>query len=589
MATAERNLANKDFLSPELEARAFRRLRHRILVSLLRQMLVQARFRFSLVILLTAMLWGGMFWMFTDGFRFLQATITNSEMHARTVSVMFVAFFAALLVMLVFSAGIILYSSLFRAREIPFLLTTPARAERIFLHKFHEAIILSGWGFGLLGSPMLLAYGYVSAAPWPFYFLLVPLLLAFVYIAVAVGATITLWIVHRIPDNRLAVLITSVILVLCGILWIIWEVFAGPRNDLLTPGWFQEILERLQVSDQRLLPHWWLSMAILDAAAGLWSETLQFLALMLSNALFFRQVALWTAGRIYRRAYSSLYDKSLRRKQAHAARGDRLLSALLKVFPAPMRLMMIKDLRLFRRDPLQWSQFLIFLGLLVLYFLNIRRFSYDMSSIAWVNMVSFLNLAVVGLLLSTFTTRFIFPLLSLEGRRFWCLGLLGVRREMIVWGKFAFALVGSIIPCSSLVLVSDLMLNAWPIVLISHQLTCLMLCLGLSGIAVGFGAWLPSLRDESPSRIAAGFGGTLTLVISTLYILVVVLFTALPMHFYLVAEYATTSRGLYVDANIEGWILAWLAGGILGSVLLGILATWLPLGIGLRAFRRLEF
>ena len=30
-------------------------------------------------------------------------------------------------------------------------------------------------------------------------------------------------------------------------------------------------------------------------------------------------------------------------------------------------------------------------------------------------MIGFLNLAVVGLILSTFTTRFIFPMVSLEG------------------------------------------------------------------------------------------------------------------------------------------------------------------------------
>ena len=58
-------------------------------------------------------------------------------------------------------------------------------------------------------------------------------------------------------------------------------------------------------------------------------------------------------------------------------------------------------------------------------------------------MVSFLNLSVVGLLLSTFTTRFIFPMISLEGRRFWILGLLGVRRETILWGKFLFAACGA--------------------------------------------------------------------------------------------------------------------------------------------------
>ena len=94
-----------------------------------------------------------------------------------------------------------------------------------------------------------------------------------------------------------------------------------------------------------------------------------------------------------------------------------------RFFPLPMRLLMVKDLRLFRRDPMQWSQFLIFFGLLGLYFFNVRRFNYDLYYIGWVNMVSFLNLSVVGLLMSTFTTRFIYPMLSLEGQRFWLLGL----------------------------------------------------------------------------------------------------------------------------------------------------------------------
>ena len=102
-----------------------------------------------------------------------------------------------------------------------------------------------------------------------------------------------------------------------------------------------------------------------------------FLALLISNALFFRQLAVWTAGRIYRASYSGLCGRSLRRKRPRPARFDRLLSRALSFLPTPMRLMIVKDLRLFRRDPMQWSQFLIFLGLLALYFLNIRRFTYD--------------------------------------------------------------------------------------------------------------------------------------------------------------------------------------------------------------------
>ncbi len=454
----------------------------------------------------------------------------------------------------------------------------------MFLHKFQEAIVLTSWGFVLLGSPMLLAYGLVEKAPWYYYALLLPYLVAFVYIPVAFGGIVCLGVVRCVPQRRRAVLAGIGVLLLATAIYLAWSLLFGPANDLLTPGWFQEILGRLQFSEQRLLPSWWLSSGLLDASTGEWSDSVLFLTLMISNALFFRLLALWTAGRIYRESYSGLYGRLRRRKRARAGLFDRFLAAAMRPLPATVRLMVIKDLRLFRRDPLQWSQFLIFLGLLAIYFSNIRRFTYDINYAGWVNMVSFLNLSVVGLLLSTFTTRFIFPMVSLEGQRFWFLGMLPMRREAILWSKFVFATGGSIIPCTTLVLLSDSMLNVSPLVLASHQMTCLLLCLGLAGIAVGLGACLPDFRQQSPSRIAAGFGGTLCLVISTLYILATVLLTALPMHFYLSAPYLEVA-----GFSVQPWVRVWLVAGIAGSALLGTIATLVPLWLGFRAFRRTEF
>ncbi len=103
---------------------------------------------------------------------------------------------------------------------------------------------------------------------------------------------------------------------------------------------------------------------------------------------------------------------------------DAVFHRLFFFLPRPIRLLILKDLRTFRRDPAQWSQFLIFFGLLAFYFLNIPRLGYGVQSPSWRNLVSFLNLSVTALILSTFTSRFIFPLLSLEGRNFWVLGLL---------------------------------------------------------------------------------------------------------------------------------------------------------------------
>ena len=140
-----------------------------------------------------------------------------------------------------------------------------------------------------------------------------------------------------------------------------------------------------------------------------------------------------------------------------------------------------------------------------------------------------------------------------------------------------------------LILISDLALGVPLKIAGVHQWTCLLLCLGLSGIAVGLGARLPSLREESPSRIAAGFGGTLNLVASTLYVLVIVVLTAMPFHFYLAADASRAGSLPHVTQTLLFWLRIWMIGGMGDGLVISLTATILPLQIGFRAFRRLEF
>jgi ABC-2 type transport system permease protein len=574
-------------ISPEAEARAFWRLRARMLRTLLRQTFASARLRLSLVLVLSSLLWYGLFRLMHEGFAFLQVTLHQPN-YDQLLSGIFGTFFGALLMMLIFSSSIILYASLFRSQEVCMLLTLPVRDERVFLHKFQEAVVLSSWGFLLLGSPMLMAYGIVNAAPWYYYAMLPALMIGFVYIPVALGGIVCLEVMYHLPKVR-GYLVTAVgLLLLAAAAWSVYSSLVRPESDLLTPEWFQHVLARLELTKQPLLPSWWLSAGLLQTAEGDWSEGLMFLTVMTANALFFRQLGVWRAARIYRAAYSTLHDLGGGRKRAWAGRLDRMLGKLASGLPRPVQILIIKDLRLFRRDPAQWSQFLIFFGLLGLYFINVRRFNYNAYYAGWVSMVSFLNLSVVGLLMSTFTTRFIFPMISLEGRRFWLLGLLPVRRDTILWSKLAFAVGGSLLPCAALVLLSDVSLRVPTFMLLHHQLTCALLCLGLSGIAVGLGARLPNLREQSPARIAAGFGGTLNLVLSTLYIIVIVLLMTLPCHFYQFAD-STQSVPFHEVARLREWLWTWLVWGTAGSILVGALATAVPLWIGFRAFRRQEF
>jgi ABC-2 type transport system permease protein len=436
---------------------------------------------------------------------------------------------------------------------------------------------------------MLLAYGLVAHSPWYYFVMLVPFLVAFSVIPVGFGAIVCLVVVRHLPSRRGLMAASLFAGGVALILWGGWPLITGFQRDLLTPDWFLSVLDRLRFTEHRWLPSWWLSSGLLDAAEGEGAESVLFLALLISNALFFQQLAMWISGALLRSAYSALQGRSSGRRRARVAWLDRVAMGLTAPLPAPTRLLIIKDVRLFRRDPMQWSQILIFFGLLGLYLLNVRRFSYDSSYAGWVNMLSFLNVAVVGLLLSTFTTRFIFPMISLEGSRFWILGLLPLRRETILWSKFLFSAGGATIPCAGLILLSDLLFGVGPLIVSVHQVACLLLCLGLSGIAVGLGAKLPSLREQSPSRIAAGFGGTVNLIVSTVYIVLVVVLMVLPYHLY-VGDYANRDFGLHSYRHFLGrWLDLWLVGGTASSVLLSLVATVAPLRVGFRAIRELEF
>ena len=132
------------------------------------------------------------------------------------------------------------------------------------------------------------------------------------------------------------------------------------------------------------------------------------------------------------------------------------------------------------------------------------------------------------------------------------------------------------------------MLDIGGSLLLVHEVCCVVLCLGLSGIAVGLGARMPDLRETSPAKISSGFGGTLSLVLSSLFIVLVVIVAALPAHIGLLADAIGPGGGQ--AAGLVAWARG--PGGVATSLILvvlaGAVATAVPMTLGMRAFRRLE-
>jgi ABC-2 type transport system permease protein len=532
--------------------------------------------RASTIVMACIIIWGSLFIVSYLGFRLMQVRF-GLPLNLTLPELIFDFLFLVLMVMLFFSTALILYGALFASPECQFLLLSPVPDDQVFAYKFQGAIAFGSWGFLLLGSPVLIAYGIriEGGAPWYFYVMMPLFFFGFVLIPGSAGAMACLVIVNFAPRHWRQLFIGLLVVLVLALWWRIRPHSNAPRIDR---EWFDKFLTDLGAMRGIFYPFHWVAVGLKSAATRDWVEAVRLLALVWSNGLLLYLLAVWLGRKLLRRGVNRVVTGgSLTRSQVRSQWLDLMTDRALFFLEPQTRLLIIKDLRTFRRDPSQWMQILIFVGLGGAYFFNMRHYYRNDIGPDFKNFISLLTLTATSFLMCAYTGRFIFPMLSLEGRKFWILGLLPLDRRRLIWGKFAFAAATCLTPYSALVCFSDWMLDMpWQIIL-NHFLTMCVIAMGLSGISVGLGTIMPNFRETDPSKIAIGFGGTMNLLLGLGFLLVVVALMSVPFHFYF--SPSTSGAG---DVRVHYGLFA------LG-IAFGAACTIVPIRLGMRTLARMEF
>lgn len=561
------------------QGRVFRRLRLRLARNGLRVALESGRVRF--VTMIATSIAVAAFTFAASLYGFHQLTVNEIPFKGGLVEGLFDLLFFTLGGMLVFSTGIILYASLFTAPEARYLLSTPARADHIFATKFHGAVVMSSWAFVILGVPIFVAYGLVSGVPWYFYPLLPAFLLGYVLLPGSASAALCLLLVRYMPRNRRQFLvIVGLIVAAVAVVWL-YRFGQMAKRSLVTGGReLDELIGQFDLARSGFVPSHWMTRGVMAAARHDFTGALLPLALVWSNGLLMYLVAAGVARRMYRTAYDRLAGGGRGKKVYGTSVLDRIMEGLVFYLPRSTRVLVVKDFRTFRRDPTQWVLLILFGILLMIGATNFRQYTKADLALMDKYAISLLNLSGTAVLLCAGLSRFIFPLMSLEGRKFWVLGLTPIKRDQILWGKFAFAATGSVLIAGTLILVSDVLLGLPVEGLVVHALTVVVVAVGLSGLNVGLGAYLPNFRETDPSKIVVGFGGTVNMVVGLMFAVCVVGLMAVPVH---VAELTRAAR------QGGGAIPLVVYAGVPVGLALGIVAVVYPLRAGARALRGMEF
>lgn len=470
----------------------------------------------------------------------------------RLIETILALFFFALFFLMIISDMVVTWAALYRSESAIYQAQLPLNNRALFWSAYIEGGLWSGWALLVLAVPIVAALRHEAAEIWLFIPAALVTFFFFFCCCMSMGGLCAILLGRIIPYMRRG--FRGIIIILCGLLAFAAFIILGAIEERGQPHTFmREVIGNLSFTDNPFVPPSWAQQAISSASLSRWNDWLYFIALMIAFSIMISLIAEYIAQKRLRTDIDRLLGRPDQKQHQRSKAWNPL-----PFFDPQVGMLIAKDWRLFIRDPAQVMQFAMFFGLLSIYILMLPRISQTFSfSDDWKPVVSLLNLAAVSMAMATFTGRFVYPMLSLEGKRLWVLMLAPWQPERIITSKYIFACITSIPISVILVSSSGYMLDLDIKTICYEVYVTICIGLGLSASALGTGARLADYREDNPAKLVAGYGGTINLLASITFCAFALAGASLPI----------------VRGSLQGtWIL-----GILWITIISII--WISYGL----------
>ncbi len=491
--------------------------------------------------------------------------------------------FLTFLALLVFSNIITALNTYFMSEDLQILASLPVRKDELFFSRLTETLLESSWMILLFGLPFFLAYGAVNSAPWYYYALQPAVIIPFILVPAGIGVIVTMALVNAFPARRMRDILFLLSVSGAGILFLLVRLLRPER--LVNPEAQETVFQFLLTLRQPMnvwLPSYWCTEIFYRLAQGKVPGTGFYLVLLMTSGLAAVVLANWFSRRYYQESLSKAQEAT-RAPISRTSPVQWVVRTLATPFRPDTRQLLMKEIRVFLRDTSQWSQVFLLAALVVIYIFNFRVLPLDqlpLDQFAIRNAVSYMNLGLAGFVISALSARFVFPMVSLEGRAFWVIKSSPITLSGFLWTKFLIAIVPLLVIGEFLIIVTDHFLRVSPSVFWISVVTMFFMTFGIVSMGVGLGAIYPRFNFENPAKIAVGFGGVIYMVLSIIYIGIIVFLEAYPAYV------------IFVSRHYKSLLSAWSVAGVFLCFALVlaviVLATWLPVRLGLRNLERME-
>ncbi len=467
---------------------------------------------------------GTIFFVFFRIFTFLK----NIEMFGesftyKVFSIMFSMFFFLLMISSIISS----ISTFFRTSELEFLFATPIKIKNLFWVKLVENGFYASWATGIISIPLILSLGMAYNANGIFYLFSFSIYFLFILISTSLGLILVFLLSSFfLKYSKLSILIILLIVILSVLVLFGFSkgsvLFNLPKDKSLDE--IYKYINTLEIEEFKYLPSGITSMSIFYfMKTHNWKMIFPLLYYIIPIVLL-----LIFMMNIYEEKYLSFEsvktENKKRNKKNELQRGLWGNKSIIAMF-------IKKDILLFKRDPSQWGQILIFFALLLFYVISLVKSPRFFKTAFYTYILAFANMAFASYIMATLSVRFIYPMISLEGRGFSMI-MTYVGFKKFFNAKLIFNFVVSVIFGEILVMGTNMFLNLDTIVLFVSFVFIFIIAIGITFINIGIGALLPDFTEKNPSKIASGFGGIVSAIVSLVYVGVSLWIIGMPIRIY---------------------------------------------------------
>ncbi|MCB9762167.1 MAG: hypothetical protein H6739_20375 [Alphaproteobacteria bacterium] len=498
---------------------------------------------YAFFLALGALFWIGLFAGMVYGLgTFHQVEVFGPLITRKLMELLLLSLFA----MLIFSNVVTGLSSFYLSEDLELILSLPISPPVFFYTRLIETLAQSSWAMLMFGVPVFLAYGIVNDAGWAYYVALTVVIPAYLAIPAAAGAAIASILVTAFPARRVRELLAVLGILFLVALFILLRLLEP--EQLVNAQNFESVaaaVARLQAPIPLLAPPRWAS-EVLDALVRQRAMPWQQLGLLLSGGVASMGCSRWLTARLF----ADGWTRSQEARAARFARSD-VLDAVLRFatrpLPRPLAAIVTRDVKIFVRDPAQWSQLFLLLSLIIIYLFSVNALPTDVVRGPYMqsfkNALAFLNLGAAGFVMASIAARFQFAVVSGEGRAFWMVRSAPLDAERYLWAKALPGMVPMLVVGETLIVASNVLLDSPATLTAVGAFTALGLAFGISGIAMGMGAMYPDFKVDNVARAAAGPAGMLFMVVALVLVAIVVSLEIVPVWFLLRADFEHGSLG----------------------------------------------